>query len=92
MHQGVCREHPRIFASTCFFEAVIPACIPDSTEFQLLLKSVIKSTRFTTLKCIYQPPPPPGGTPINFGWVRATLSFNSCPFFKVETNENGHPI
>ena len=32
------------FASTCSFEVVIPACIPDSTEFQLLLKSVVKGT------------------------------------------------
>ena len=37
------------FASTCSFEVVIPACISDSTEFQLLLKSVIKGTRFTTV-------------------------------------------
>ena len=45
------------FASTCSFEVVIPACIPDTTEFQLLLKSVIKGNRFTTLECIYHPPP-----------------------------------
>lgn len=37
------------FASTCSFEVVMPACIPDTTEFQLLLKSVIKGTRFTTV-------------------------------------------
>ena len=42
----------------------------------------MKGNRFTTLKCIYQPPPP-WGTPINFGWVRATLSFNSCPFLRL---------
>ena len=37
------------FASTCSFELTIPACILTSEEFQLILKSVIKGNRFTTV-------------------------------------------
>ena len=37
------------FASTCSFELKIPASIPNSAEFKLALKSVIKGNRFTTV-------------------------------------------
>jgi len=37
------------FASTCSFEPKVPASIPNSAEFKLALKSVIKGNRFTTV-------------------------------------------
>lgn len=37
------------FASTCSFELKIPASIPNTADFKLALKSVIKGNRFTTV-------------------------------------------
>ena len=37
------------FASTCSFELKIPVSLPNSAEFKLALKSVIKGNRFTTV-------------------------------------------
>lgn len=42
-------ETQGFFASCCSFELKIPGSISDSKEFKLLLKSVIKGNRFTTV-------------------------------------------
>lgn len=41
------------FASTCSFELKVPASIPNSAEFKLVLKSVVKGNRFTTVSALY---------------------------------------